>query len=409
MRSRTTPEFPRLLTVPVLALALVATLAGERGALATTVLVDLETDYAPAEEFAAVRTRIAPHSDLESGMFQNVTAFSFTDYIAGARIAEFDVPDGSHRITVDLLDGDGELVARQQKDLILAGTAHTTVVIERPFGGSVEKSAALWVDADGDGEPSGGDTLRYTVVAVGNGGESFVDELGTGLALVAGSVVTSHGVVVEGNSPGDTRVVIQAMGTVGTATATIEFDAVVLPEVENQGEFRLEIGIYDPDGWMGGLRSLRMLTDDPATLPLGDPTITPLSCDLASCEEDLDECTEDLGECETARAMCEGDLEACEDARRLLEARVRELEELIATALGDPDQDGVPAVADQCPDSAMGADVDAVGCTQAQFCGGIDLSMPQGNNVCRHADWGNDEPVGNPDDCRPQGGACVPY
>lgn len=411
MRSRPTPAYrrPLALTVLAVAFALVAAFAGVRGAEATVVLVDLETDYSPADEFAAARTRIAPESDLESGIFRTAAAFSFTDYVAGARIAEFDVPDGNYQVTVDLLDGDGELVARQQLLLVLSGTTHTTVVIERPSDGSVEKSAALWVDADGDGEPSGGDTLRYTVVAVGHGGESFVDELGAGLELVAGSVATTHGVVVEGNAPGDTRVVIGAMGTVGTATATIEFDAVVLPEVENQGEFRLEIGTYDPDGWAGGLRSLNMLTDDPATLPLGDPTRTPLSCDLASCEEDLDECTEDLGECETARAMCEDDLEACEDARRALEERVRELEEALAEVLADPDQDGVPAIADQCADSALGADVDSVGCTQAQFCGAIDLSMPQGNNVCRHADWRNDEPVGNPDDCRPSGGACVPY
>lgn len=407
MRTRPRRRSPLFLATFLLALSAAV---GARGAGAVLLIVDLVTDYAPGVEFTGVRTRVAPFADPTTDFrIRSVPAFAGTDYIAGARIGEFDdLPGGEYRVSVDLLDADGAVVARQQLLVDAPVSTASTVIVARPDG-TVEKSATLWVDADGDGAVSGGDTLRYTVVALGNGGERFVDELSPELALVVGSVTTTHGVVVEGNAAGDTRVVVGAMATTGAATATVEFDAVVLPEVENQGEFLIETGSFDPAGFMGIYRSRRLPTDDPATPPLGDPTRTAVACDLASCEGDLDECTEDLGECEAARLTCEGDLSTCETARAAAEARVRELEELVGTILADPDDDGVPAIADRCADSTPGDAVDADGCTAAQFCGAIDLSLPQGNNVCRHADWQNDEPVGNPDDCRPSGGACVPY
>jgi len=406
---RTRPHRRSSLLLATLLIGLLAAV-GARGAGAVDLAVDLITDYGPGEEFTGVRTRVAPLADPTIDFrFRSVPAFAGTDFIAGARVAEFgDLPSGNYQVSVDLLDGAGGVVARQQILVDASVSIIATAVVARP-NGSVEKSATLLVDADGDGSVSGGDTLRYTVVALGHGGERFVDELAPELALVAGSVTTTHGVVVEGNAPGDTRVEVGAMGTTAAGTATVEFDAVVLPEVENQGELLLETGSFDPAGFEGVYRSRKLLTDDPATPPLGDPTRTPVACDLAACEGDLDECAEDLSDCETARVTCEGDLSACETARAAAEARVRELEELVGTILADPDADGVPAVADSCADSVPGDAVDDDGCTAAQFCGAIDLSMPQGNNICRHADWRNDEPVGNPDDCRPSGGACVPF
>lgn len=407
MSSRSRPTLSRFFAI--LLVTLFATAAGARAAGAVLLIVDLRTDYDPGEEFTGVRTRVAPFADPTTDFrIRSVPAFAGIDWVAGARVGEFDdLPAGEYRVSVDLLDAAGAVVARQQLLVDASVSIAATVLVARP-NGSVEKSAALLVDADGDGAVSGGDTLRYTVVALGDGGERFVDELAPELALVAGSVTTTHGVVVEGNSPGDTRVEIGAMGTTGAGTATVEFDAVVLPEVENQGEFLVETGSFDPAGFLGIYRSRRLPTDDPATAALGDPTRTPVACDLASCAGDLEECTDDLDTCETERLACEGDLSTCETARAAAEARVLELEELVGTILADPDSDGVPAIADRCADSAPGDAVDDDGCTAAQFCGAIDLSLPQGNNICRHADWRNDEPVGNPNDCRPSGGACVP-
>lgn len=377
----------------VLLVALSAGVAAAGPARATLLIVDVRTDYVPVEEFAGVRARLAPWPTPGFEQFQNRPAYSTIDFVAGTRAAEFEVPNGIYLVTVDLLDGDGEVVARHPRIVDLDTDFGYIEVIARPTG-SAEKSVALEVDADGDGAISGGDTVRYSVVAMSAHGEGFVDELSPGLALVAGSVTTTHGVVVEGNTPGDTRVEIGAMDTSGGATTVVEFDALVLPQTENQGEFRLESAPLVPGDWAQNYNSRRIPTDDPSTLPAGDPTRTPVACGLASCEGELGECNDDL-------ATCEAEREALEDQVAALEATLGEV-------MADPDADGLPALADSCPDSVPGEPVDDDGCTQAQFCARIDLSAPGGSNFCRHADWGGDEPLGNPHDCRPSGGICAP-
>lgn len=65
----------------------------------------------------------------------------------------------------------------------------------------------------------------------------------------------------------------------------------------------------------------------------------------------------------------------------------------LAAATADADGDGVRDAADACADTPAGAVVDARGCSQAQFCGGVDVSTKAGRNVCKKSDWNNDEPV----------------
>lgn len=79
--------------------------------------------------------------------------------------------------------------------------------------GSVTKSVALQVDADGNGRPSPGDTLQYTIAIPNQGagpltGIVFTDTAATSLSLVTGSVTTSRGTVDTGNNAGDSRVVV---------------------------------------------------------------------------------------------------------------------------------------------------------------------------------------------------------
>jgi hypothetical protein len=404
------PAIRRLRTTSTLLLLPLLLALAAPGRATTFLEVDLQTNYEPAVEFTAVGTRLTSMSDPTFVRGSLVPAFSFTDYVSppGVRIAEFeDLPTGSYWVTVDLLDSDGITVARQPLELVLGAATNTLAVMPRP-GGVVDKSAALLLDADGDGAPSGGDTLRYSIVALGSGGERFVDELSPGLALVAGSVTTTHGLVLEGNGPADTRVEIVDMDLTAAGTALIEFDAVIAPEVSNQGEMLFESGSFDPAAIDTAYYSRRIHSNDPETLPPGDPTRTPVSCDLAECAGDLDECSEDLGMCEDDLATCGDDLTTCEVERAALQAQVTTLEEALATVLGDDDGDGTPAILDLCPGSEPGAPVDDRGCTIAQFCATIDLSQPQGNNLCNHADWLGDEPLGNPGDCRPVGSACVP-
>ena len=373
------------------AAVLVAGLAG--AARAEVVLVHLQTDYAPVADFAGVHVRFA---SLDPGvvLFADHLALGSRDYATGwVRVAEFDAPFGNYLLTVDLLAGDGDIVARWSTLTEFDAPRVYSVEAPKPWGWA-EKSVELEIDADGDGAISGGDRLRYTVEAQGRVGRSFTDELGPGLELVAGSVSTTHGLVLEGNSEADRRVEIVEMNFGDTDSAIVEFEATVLPEVANQGEILVELGSYTPGSWSGQYASARIATDDPATSTPGDPTRSAVACGTAACQEDLDACTEELGDCSAERAA--------------LAARVADLEAELGALLDDADGDAVPAVADACTGTAAGVAVDALGCSLAQFCSAHPLGVPQGMNRCRHADWENDEPTGNPHDCRPQSGLCVP-
>ena len=377
---------------------LLAGLAG--GARAEVAAIDLRTDYAPAADFAGVRVRFASIVDPEVVFRADHLALSGHDYATDwVRVAEFDAPLGNYLLTVDLLAGDGEIVARWSTLTVFDTGRFYYADPAKPWGWA-EKSVELFTDADGDGTISGGDRLRYTVAAQGLVGRRFTDELGHGLALVAGSVSTTHGLVLEGNAEGDRRVAIVDMAFGDTGTAIVEFEATVLPEVANQGEILVEQGFYTPGSWGGQYASARIATDDPATPAPGDPTRSAVACGAAACQEDLDACTEELGD-------CAADLAACQADRAVLATRVAGLEAELGALLDDGDGDGVPAVADACTGSAVGAAVDTRGCSLAQFCSGFELGAPQGVSRCRNADWDNDEPVGNPGDCRPESGLCV--
>ena len=61
--------------------------------------------------------------------------------------------------------------------------------------------------------------------------------------------------------------------------------------------------------------------------------------------------------------------------------------------LWDVDADGVPDDGldlDRCPDTPSNTDVDASGCSQAQFC---EAQTDQGSRICLRSDWQNNEPI----------------
>lgn len=67
----------------------------------------------------------------------------------------------------------------------------------------------------------------------------------------------------------------------------------------------------------------------------------------------------------------------------------------------DADGDGIPNVSDVCANTPAGAPVDGVGCSQGQFCAGIDATTRSGARLCKLADWKNDEAImkGKEADC----------
>ncbi len=73
----------------------------------------------------------------------------------------------------------------------------------------------------------------------------------------------------------------------------------------------------------------------------------------------------------------------------------------------DTDGDGEPDTTDLCPGTPFGHEVDTAGCSVAQFCSAIDVSVKHSSRACRLSDWRNDEPLGA-DDCRSNNGQCQP-
>jgi uncharacterized repeat protein (TIGR01451 family) len=153
----------------------------------------------------------------------------------------------------------------------------TVTPVEDP-GVDASKTDVLAIDADGDGVPSPGDTLEYTVVITNTGnidltGVAFSDTPGANTALVVGSVTTTQGVVTSGNTAGDASVAVD-VGTVAVgATATITFRVTIdspLPvgvtQVMNQGTVTTNETPDEP-------------TNDPDTLPDDDPTSTTVTAE----------------------------------------------------------------------------------------------------------------------------------
>lgn len=135
------------------------------------------------------------------------------------------------------------------------------------------KEDQLFIDIDGDGAADPGDTLAYTIVltnpadstALEASGVVFTDTLDPWTELETGSVSTSQGTVVLGNTPGDTAIEID-LGTLADGdSATLSFSARVDPAVP------AEVVAVTNEGSVAGTNVLATPTQDPAG---GGPTVT---------------------------------------------------------------------------------------------------------------------------------------
>src|SRR5262245_32254794 len=110
--------------------------------------------------------------------------------------------------------------------LVLAGCLGPVFAAPVHAQPTATKTAALQIDADGSGNISPGDTIRYTVVISGAATNVvFADSpfaVDPNLNLVAGSVTCSGGsvnTILQGNTAGDTQIGVQ-VGSIATS-ATI--------------------------------------------------------------------------------------------------------------------------------------------------------------------------------------------
>ena len=153
--------------------------------------------------------------------------------------------------------------------------ATTTSVTSQPL---VEpyKTWALTTDADGNGYPSPGDTITYTVTIENTGNQNannvlFTDVPDTNTTLVAGSVTTTAGTVTTGNGSGHSTVAVQVgtlPGNHGTVTITFK--------VKINGPLAPEINTVSNQGFVSGSNFPSDPTDDPTDQFYDNPTLTPL-------------------------------------------------------------------------------------------------------------------------------------
>ena len=137
------------------------------------------------------------------------------------------------------------------------------------------KTDALLVDDNSNGQVDPGDGLLYTVVITNSGnadatGVQFQDTPDSNTTLNSGTVTTTQGAVLVGNTAGDTSVTVD-VGTIPSASnVTITFEVSVndpLPDGVN---------VISNQGLVQGDNFEDELTDDPDTPSDDDPTDTPI-------------------------------------------------------------------------------------------------------------------------------------
>jgi uncharacterized repeat protein (TIGR01451 family) len=154
------------------------------------------------------------------------------------------------------------------------------------------KNDQLEQDADISGSVTRGDTLLYFVTLRNIGlapatDVVFTDPPDLGTTLIAGSVITTAGMVTQGNSDGDTAVAVDVGTVEAGVSVTISYMVKINPRLpagltalQNQGLVTWE----DSEG-----ESASEPTDDPSTLTDDDATTTPLegSKGLAAAKLDI--------------------------------------------------------------------------------------------------------------------------
>ncbi|MGZ8833248.1 MAG: Ig-like domain-containing protein, partial [Thermoanaerobaculia bacterium] len=174
---------------------------------------------------------------------------------------------GTDSFTYSITDGQGGLAtAIVQLTITPAGSVQPVLV--------ATKTAALAVDADGNGVISPGDAIQYMIVVrnTGTGPATSVvltDTPGSNTTLIAGSVTTSSGVITLGNGPADTSLTVTigtlAPGAAVTVTLRARIASPLPPgvtSVRNQG-------------FVNSVETTTS-TDDPSTPVVRDPTTTPV-------------------------------------------------------------------------------------------------------------------------------------
>lgn len=180
--------------------------------------------------------------------------------------------DGSPFASGTVIDEEGSHLLRAVAEDAAGNRAESRVAFEMAPAGEPEltatKVAQLAVDADGDGLPSPGDQVEYTLVVSSTGTGSatlvqIVDPIPAHAAVVAGSVETTSGTITA-TDPVTVAIASLAPGGAATIRFRVQVDAAFPPHVlalSNQAT-------------VSAAGAAPVLTDDPATPEADDPTRT---------------------------------------------------------------------------------------------------------------------------------------
>ena len=156
--------------------------------------------------------------------------------------------------------------------IVLSALVVTGGIVMAGTSLSVTKTDALFNDADGDGVPSPGDTLRYEIIITNQTTASaenvvFTDTPDGNTTLVAGSVQTTQGTITSGND--GTPPVRVDIGTIdGLGVVVIHFNVTI------NDPFPAGVSQVANQAVVSGSNFPEELSDDPDDPGAGDPTIT---------------------------------------------------------------------------------------------------------------------------------------
>ncbi len=186
-------------------------------------------------------------------------------------------PEGGNTISTQ-----GTIVSVELADLLTDDPAQlglddpTVTIVSLPIPVLYANlSGVLAGDADGNGVPSAGDTIRYTSEITNAGGGDATTVLAAfdsdaNTDLVVGSVTTSAGTVAAGNGAGDTMVQVDLGTMTPSSTATVTFDVTI------DDPFPSGVDVVVLQGIITSSELQPVATDDPSTSAEGDPTSIPV-------------------------------------------------------------------------------------------------------------------------------------
>ncbi|HEX6639996.1 MAG TPA: hypothetical protein VF215_02730, partial [Thermoanaerobaculia bacterium] len=163
-------------------------------------------------------------------------------------------------------------------DPAAGGAADPTVTtLTVPPNVTASKSDSLAIDVDSDGLAEPGDTLLYTIVVTNSGtgaanGVMLNDTPGANTTLVVGSVTTTAGSIVTGNTAGDSTVAVNVGTLAGSGGAVTITFRVVIDDPLPPG-----VTTVSNQGTVSGTNFANVPTDDPAAGGAADPTVTTLT------------------------------------------------------------------------------------------------------------------------------------